>query len=74
MIKLKVVINNDRKIPMRLRVQCGSKEAWECDYYILQTSEVVTIEFEAPEETVPYFKIWEDGSALLGSVKCSVSP
>jgi hypothetical protein len=68
MIKLKMMINNDRKIPMHLRVQCASQNPWEGFEYTLAPSESKMVSFDAPEHTVPYLKIWETNFALLSNV------
>jgi hypothetical protein len=63
-VKTKIVIMNDRVIPMILKVQdvtCPSNMS----NIGLQPAEVRVIEYEIPNDCVPYFKIWENNVALL---------
>jgi hypothetical protein len=64
-MKTKVVINNDRVIPMNLRVVDSTALAWQGEYYLIAPAQAQVIELDMPEGCSPYLKIWENNTAFL---------
>jgi hypothetical protein len=67
-VKAKVTIMNDRVIPMTLKVQSSDKDAWDHEYHKLAPAQGKTVEYEIPENSSPYLKIWENNVALLSYI------
>ena len=66
--KMKIVINNDRKIPMHLRVFGVNDSTGDGKLHILKECEIKAIKIEIPEGCCPYIKIWENGDAFLSYI------
>lgn len=67
-MKTKMCIFNDLQKLMHLQIQ----EADGSRYEIVYQANAVMIEYELPEGTVPYFKVWATGQALLSFIDSEV--
>lgn len=68
-MKTKLYVINDRSIKMILRVQAIEKPWEDQSFHVLQPAEGKLIEFEIPEGSFPYIKIWETGQAMISWMK-----
>jgi hypothetical protein len=61
-MRVKMVIFNDRKIPMNLQIHNDSQGKSSTT---IEPATYEVVEIEIKEGCIPYFKIWETGQALL---------
>lgn len=61
-MKTKIAIFNDLKKTMHLQVQ---HEDMETDSHILKPATMKIVEIDLGVDSIPYFKVWESGQALL---------
>lgn len=64
-MQTEMTIFNDRKVPMRLQVQ---HDVGGDDIYVLAPMDMKTVTLRHPDNTRPYFKLWETGQALLSFI------
>lgn len=70
-MKTAIVIFNDRKIPMGIRVQDANFDSFNFTgerYVSLKPATMSTIEIDIPEGCVPYLKVWENNTAFLSYI------
>lgn len=69
-MKQRIAVLNDRKIPMHLRILDSSYNPGESQekFYTLQPAEMKLVEFDIPEGSTPWLKIWEDNTAMLSYI------
>jgi hypothetical protein len=63
---MKVMIMNDRKSPMLLKVQ--DVVTAEVELVSIGEAQAKVVELNLPENSIPYFKIWENNVAFLSSI------
>lgn len=68
-MKHKLMINNDRKIPMRIRVVDTSDVSWEGRWFTIEPANIRSFTLDLPEGQMPYLKVWEDNVAFLSGVE-----
>ena len=74
-MKTSIVIFNDREIPMNLQIQdldTIQDENHEHRFTQLKPLESRRFELDLPEGTIPFFKVWETGQALLSYVDSEI--
>lgn len=69
MTRLKMLVHNDTTSHMRLRVNGLNGNDVEDMMYRLAPQSSKTIEFSAPAGSIPYFKLWDSGIAMVSWVK-----
>lgn len=70
-MKTSIVIFNDRTIPINLQIQdmeTMKEEDCERRYTQMKPLEMRRFDLDLPEGTIPFFKIWETGQALLSYI------
>ncbi len=63
-MKTKICIFNDLQKTMILQIQ----ELSEHRYQTIRQANAAMIEYDLPEGTVPYFKVWATGQAFLSYI------
>lgn len=71
-MKATMLINNDRTVPMSLRIVSVTDEPHEGRQVLIKPASIYLAELELPEGTVPYLKIWENGAAFLSYAQATV--
>lgn len=74
-MKTSIVIFNDRKVPMNLQIQdveTIKEENHEQRFVQLKPLEMRRFDLDLPEGTIPFFKVWETGQALLSYVDSDI--
>ena len=67
-MKTKIAVMNDRNVFMYLQVQDKDGST----YHSIHHAEAKVIEMNLPDNTVPFFKVWETGQALLSFIDSEV--
>ena len=68
-MKTKIAIFNDRKIEMQVRIM--DKGKYDHNYHEFDTLKPASMgifEIEIPDDSIPYFKVWENNVAFLSFI------
>lgn len=65
---MKICIFNDRKTVMHLQIQSITHDRTTNERVDVPCGDHEIVEFTVPSGSVPYFKVWETGQALLSSI------
>ncbi len=70
---LRIMVHNDREIPMMLTVARDKHRVNNVDKsYRLEPAEAKMVEIDVPDGYSPYLKIWETNVALLSVIQSDV--
>lgn len=69
----KLAVFNDRNVPMNVRMMGGSYNPdTSQEYIIIPPQSHKLLELEIPEGSTPWFKLWENNTALFSYVSAGI--
>ena len=66
---MKVYYFNDEIVPVTIQVNAFALKEHRIDYVIVNALESKVIEFDAPEDAIPYIKRWENRQILVSYLR-----